>query len=103
MQSLNLDVFWFQLIIYTLHGQVKENDYRVMLHQLDKNLKIKQSILFLSHCLNTAEQEYWLTELKTDALVWTLIKLLQYFDQDQFTVYTDHSALKSALQTKTKS
>jgi hypothetical protein len=40
------------------------------------------------------------TELETAALVWALTKLPQYFDDEPFTVIMDHSALKSAPQTR---
>ena len=100
VSTLTFSDFSWSFILY-MDGS-KKMGYEVVLHQLDKNSKTEWSILFLLCCLNTAEQEYWSTELETSVLVWALIKLSQYFDQGQFTVYTDYSALKSALQTKTK-
>ena len=38
--------------------------------------------------------------MKIDALIWALIKLSQYFDDENFTVITDHTTLRSTLQNK---
>ena len=70
------------------------------LHQVGKD-GVERSILFLSRSLTSAEESYWSTELEAAALVWALTKLPQYFDSGPFIVVTDHSAFKTALQTKT--
>ena len=85
-------------ILYT--DGSKEKGFGAALHQIDKE-GMERPILFLSRDLSNAETRYWATELEAGALVWALTKLPQYFDDGPFTVVTDHSALKSALQTKT--
>ena len=55
-------------------------------------------MLFLSKALNTAEKNYWATELEVGALVWTLGKLQQYVDMGNLTIYTDHEALKAVFK-----
>jgi hypothetical protein len=78
----------------------KERSFEVALHQIEAN-EIKRSILFFFKSLIETEFKYWATELKTTALVWAFIKLSQYFDDESFTIITDHFALKSALQIRT--
>lgn len=78
----------------------KEWGCGVALHQEDKN-RVKRPILFLFGSLFDAETRHLSTELKTGALVWTLTKLPQYFDDSPFTVITDDPAFKIALQTNT--
>ena len=90
--------FSLPFILYT--DGSKEKGYGIALHQIGKD-GIERPILFLSRSLNDAETRYWATELEAGALVWALTKLPQYFDEGPFTVVTDHSALKTALQTKT--
>lgn len=77
----------------------KERGYGVALHQVGAD-GVERPILFLSRDLSPAENRYWATELEAGALVWALTKLPQYFDSGDFTVVTDHMALKSALQSK---
>lgn len=78
----------------------KEKGFGAALHQIDSN-GIKRPILFLSRDLTDIETRYWAIELEVGALVWALIKLPQFFDDEKFTVVIDHIALKSALQNKT--
>jgi hypothetical protein len=78
----------------------KERDFEIVLHQIEKN-KIKRSIFFLSKSLIEVEFRYWATKLETTTLVWAFTKLSQYFDDESFTIITDHFALKSALQIRT--
>jgi hypothetical protein len=78
----------------------KERDFEIALHQIEKN-DVKRFILFLSKNLIEVEFRYWATKLKTTAFVWAFIKLSQYFNDESFTIITDHFALKSALQIKT--
>jgi hypothetical protein len=78
----------------------KERDFEITLHQIEAN-EIKRSILFFFKSLIETEFKYWATKLKTTAFVWIFIKLSQYFDDESFTIITDHFALKSTLQTKT--
>jgi hypothetical protein len=75
----------------------KEMGFGAALHQIGKD-GVEKPILFLSRTLQGAEERYWATELETAALVWALTKLPQFFDAGEFTVFTDHIALKSALQ-----
>ncbi len=72
----------------------------VALHQVGLD-GVERPVLFLSRDLTDAETRYWATELEAGALVWALTKLPQFFDDGDFTVITDHTALKSALQNKT--
>ena len=54
-----------------------------------------QPILFLSRCLNTAEHNYWPTELEIAAIVWVVKKTRHMIESNQkppVIVYTDHSA-----------
>ena len=85
-------------ILYT--DGSKEKGYGAALHQVGAD-GIERPILFLSRDLTGPETRYWATELEAGALVWALTKLPQFFDDGNFTVITDHSALKSALQNKT--
>ena len=86
-------------ILYT--DGSKEKGYGAALHQVGAD-GIERPILFLSRDLSGPETRYWSTELEAGALVWALTKLPQFFDDGEFTVVTDHTALKSALQNKTK-
>lgn len=79
----------------------KEKGYGAALHQVGAD-GVERPVLYISRDLSDAETRYWATELEAGALVWALTKLPQYFDDGNFTVVTDHTALKSALQTKTK-
>ena len=78
----------------------KKKAYGVALYQISTD-GIQRPVLFLSRDLSDAKTRYWSTELEVGALVWALMKLSQYFDDGEFTVITDHIALKSALQNKT--
>jgi hypothetical protein len=78
----------------------KKRNFEIILHQIKKN-DVERSILFLFKSFIEVEFKYWTTKLKTTTFVWAFIKLLQYFDDDSFTIITDHFALKSALQIKT--
>ena len=52
-----------------------------------------QPILFLSRLLNTAEKNYWPTELEVACLVWSVRKLRHYIKSVSKTVvFTDHGA-----------
>jgi hypothetical protein len=82
-------------ILYT--DGSKEMGFGAALHQTGAD-GVERPVLFISRALQGAEERYWATELETGALVWALTKLSQYFDSGEFTVHTDHSALKSALQ-----
>ena len=76
----------------------KKWSFEMTIHQLNKN-GIEKFILFFSKCLLNAKTKYWSTELKTAVFVWTLTKFFQYFDDDFFTVVTNHFALKTVFQT----
>jgi hypothetical protein len=78
----------------------KKRDFEIVLHQIEKN-DVKRSILFFLKNLTEVEFKYWATKLKTAAFVWAFIKLLQYFDDESFTIIIDHFVFKSALQIKT--
>ena len=80
-------------------NESKEKKYKIAMHQLNKD-EVKKFVLFLSRDLNDAKIKYWTTKLKIETLIWILIKLLQYFDDDNFTIVTDHTALKAILQNK---
>ena len=57
------------------------------------NWKDVQPILYLSKLLNKAEQNYWPTELKMAALVWTVKKIHHIIESNEFwsvIAYTDH-------------
>lgn len=58
---------------------------------------IEHPILFISKALSPAEQNYSATELECAALIWALIKLLQYVDSSNFEVITNHVALIRAF------
>ena len=74
----------------------KEKRYKIAVHQLNKD-EVKRLVLFLSRDLNDAKIKYWATKLKAETLIWILIKLSQYFDDDNFTMMTNHTALKAIL------
>ena len=57
-------------------------------------------ILFLSRQLQPAERNYWATKLEVGALVWPLRKVPQYFDDHDFEVVTDHTAMVTCLQNR---
>jgi hypothetical protein len=75
----------------------KEFGFGAALHQVDDDGK-ERPILFLSKKLSSAERNYWPTELEVAAAVWAIGKLRQYLDGNQFTLFTDHSALKGLIQ-----
>ena len=89
--------FFKSFILYVDDNKKKE--FETAVHQVNKE-DVKRSILFLSRDLSDAKTRYWAIELKIDALIWALIKLSQYFDDEIFTVITDHTTLKSTLQNK---
>ena len=74
----------------------KKRKYDIIVHQMKKN-EMKRSIFFF-RCFINAKTNYWTIKLKTRILIWTLIKLLQYFDDEFFTIVIDHSILKTILQ-----
>ena len=54
-----------------------------------------QPIMFLSRCLNTAEHNYWPTELEVAGIVWVVKKIRHMIESSlrpPVVVYTDHSA-----------
>ena len=54
-----------------------------------------QPIMFLSRCLNTAEHNYWPTELEVAGIVWVVKKIRHMIESSlkpPVIVYTDHSA-----------
>ena len=54
-----------------------------------------QPIMFLSRCLNTAEHNYWPTELEVAGIVWVVKKIRHMIESNlkpPVVVYTDHSA-----------
>lgn len=54
-----------------------------------------QPIMFLSRCLNTAERNYWPTELEIAGIVWVVKKIRHMIESNQkppTIIYTDHSA-----------
>ena len=77
----------------------KKKKFETTIYQVNKE-SVEKSILVLSKDLSDAKTRYWTIELKIDALIWILIKLSQYFDDENFTVIIDHTALKSTLQNK---
>ena len=89
--------FFKSFILYV--DDSKKKEFETIIHQVNKK-DVEKSILFLSRDLSDAKTRYWATELKIDALIWVLIKLSQYFDDEIFTEITDHTTLKSILQNK---
>ena len=89
--------FFKSFILYVDDNKKKE--FETAVHQVNKE-DVKRSILFLSRDLSDAKTRYWAIELKIDALIWALIKLSQYFDDEIFIVITNHTTLKSTLQNK---
>ena len=76
--------FGFAAMIYHMEGDP------------DEGVRTKvQPILFLSKCLNSAEQNYWPTELEVAGVVWTVKKVRHMIElslKPPVIVYTDHSA-----------
>ena len=72
----------------------------IMYHVLSDSLNdatysrtIIQSIMFLSRCLNGAEKNYWLTELKIADIVWVIRKIKHMIESIEIfsiIIYTDH-------------
>ena len=60
----------------------------------------KKLFCFFLDLFSTQKTKYWSTKLKIEALIWTFIKLFQYFDNELFKVITNHLMLKNAFQTK---
>ena len=56
-------------------------------------------IAYASRALNQAEKNYSVTELETLAVVWGITHLHSYLYGGDVTVLTDHSAVKSILET----
>jgi hypothetical protein len=75
----------------------KQFGFGVALHQLDEEGK-ERPVLFLSRRLSAAERNFWPTELEVGAVVWAISKLRHYLDGNEFTLYTDHSAIKGLFQ-----
>lgn len=71
--------------------------FGVAIHQVGED-GIEHPVLYLSHSLKPHKKHYWVTELECAALCWALHCMPQYFDNGNFTVITDHSALVSTLQ-----
>ena len=89
----------FDLLFILYVNENKKKNFEIVLHQVEKN-EIERFIFFLSRDLFDAKTKYWITKLKTNVLIWALIKLSQYFDDESFTMIIDYIALKFALQIK---
>lgn len=66
------------------------------LHQVQDDGK-SRPVLFLSRTLNSAEKNYYATELETLGLVWALDKCSHYLDHSRIKVITDHTAIRDAF------
>ena len=98
VSTLAFSDFFLSFKLYV--NESKKRRFEIALHQIEKN-EIKRSIFYFSKCFSNVEIRYWTIELKAETLVWILTKLSQYFDDDFFTIVTNHFALKTALQTNT--
>ena len=90
----------FFLLFKLYVNESKKRRFKIALHQIDKN-EMKRSIFYFFKCFTNAKTRYWAIELKTETFVWTLTKLSQYFNDDFFTIVTNHSILKTTFQTNT--
>ena len=57
-------------------------------------------VCYISRTLNSAEQNYTTTEKELLAIVWAISRLRQYLLGRQFTIQTDHQALKWLVNVK---
>jgi hypothetical protein len=62
----------FNLVFCLYINRSREWGFGYALHQFNPTTKTERPILFLLKALSPAERSYWLTELKTAALVWCL-------------------------------
>ena len=60
-------------------------------------------VAFASRSLSPAERNYGITDLETLAVVWAVTHFRCYLYGHSVTVYTDHSAVRSVLETPTPS
>ncbi|KAG1239029.1 hypothetical protein G6F35_000323 [Rhizopus arrhizus] len=79
---------------YDLHCDASDSGLGAILVQIGR------PIAFASRTLTDPEQNYSTTEKECLAIVWALNYFYPYLFGAQFTIYTDHAALKSILSTK---
>ena len=60
-------------------------------------------VAFASRSLSPSERNYGITDLETQAVVWAVTHFRCYLYGHAVTIYTDHSAVRSVLETSTPS
>ena len=82
--NLNVSGLGFGVVVYHLQGETGSE--KTCIADI-------QPVLFLSRLLNSAEKNYWPTELEVTCLVWAVRKLRHYIEAASKTVvFTDHGA-----------
>lgn len=99
-KTLTLMFFNFAFLFALYVNESKKREYDVIMHQIELNDE-ERSILFFFKYLTKVESRYWFIKLEMRTLVWAFNKLSQYFDDDSFTIITNHFALNSTLQINT--
>jgi len=88
-----------KLFIFYVDGS-KERGFRAVLYQMDDE-DIERFVLYFFKDLLFVEMNFWPIEFETGVLVWSLQKLLQYFDYSKFIVWTDYSVIKDTFSLAT--
>ena len=84
---------------FIIHADASDHAVGAVLSQLDDNGK-EHAIAYLSRSLSDREQRYTVTERECLAVLWAIKKWHYYIADKQFSVFTDHVALKWLLSLK---
>ena len=83
---------------FTLETDASILDLGAVLAQLQEDSK-SHPVAYASHALNRSEKNYSITELETLAVVWAITHFRAHLYGNNVKVVTDHSAVKSILET----
>ena len=84
---------------YILETDASGRGLGAVLSQRHKDDGQVHQIAFASRSLNNAERNYGISELETLAVVWAVSHFQVYLYGQSVTVFTDHAAVKSMLET----
>ena len=83
---------------FTLETDASTLGLGAVLSQRQEDSKL-HPIAYASHSLNRSEKNYSITELETLAVVWAITHFRSHLYGNTVKVLTDHSAVKSVLET----